>query len=108
MTIALNLPTELQEFVEDAVKSGRFSDEGELVCEALETLRTREEFRQFQLAKPQEKLRASLADCDAGRVVQWDGEAIKREGRALLAARLAGGFEGAALYPRVVLPFASS
>ena len=51
VTIALQLPADLQEFVEEAVKSGRFSGEEELVCEALESLRTREEFRQFQLAK---------------------------------------------------------
>ncbi len=90
VTIALNLPTELQIFVDEAVKSGRFSDEGDLVREALETLRAREEFRQYQLAKLQEKLHAGVADAEAGRAAEWDGEAIKRSGRALLAARLAG------------------
>jgi len=90
VTVALNLPPELEKFVEEAVKSGRFTDEKELMCEALETLRTQEEFRQFQIEKLQEKLREGLADIDAGRVADWDGEAIKRQGRALLAARLAG------------------
>ena len=90
VTIALQLPSDLQEFVEEAVKSGRFSDEEELVCEALESLRTREEFRQFQLAKLKDKLQAGVADLDAGRVAEWNGEDIKRQGRALLAARLAG------------------
>lgn len=90
MTIALHLPADLQEFIEQAVKSGRFSDEEELMCEALETLRTREEFRQFQLARLKDKLNAGLADRDAGRVAAWNGEEIKRQGRALLAARLAG------------------
>ena len=87
---ALNLPIELQEFVEQAVKSGRFSDEKEVVCEALETLRTREEFHQFQLAKLKGKLRDGLADRETGRVAEWDGEDIKRRARALLAANLAG------------------
>ena len=88
--IALTLPAELQEFVEQALQSGRFLDEKELVCEALETLRTREEFRQFQLAKLKDKLRDGLADREAGRMAEWDGEDIKRQGRALLAANLAG------------------
>lgn len=90
MTIALNLSPELQEFVEEALRSGRFVDESELLREALETLRTREEFRQFQVAKLKEKLRDGLVDCDSGRVAEWDGEEIKRKGRALLAAQLGG------------------
>ena len=90
VTIALQLPADLQEFVEEAVKSGRFSGEEELVCEAPESLRTREEFRQFQLAKLKDKLRAGVADLDEGKVAEWNGEDIKRQGRALLAARLAG------------------
>ena len=88
--IALTLPSELQKFVEQALLSGRFLDEKELVCEALETLRTREEFHQFQLAKLKDKLRDGLADREAGRVAEWDGEDIKRRARALLAANLAG------------------
>ena len=90
MTIALNLSPELQEFVEEALRSGRFEDEKALLREALETLRTQQEFRQFQIAKLQEKLREGLADCESGRVAEWDGEVIKRKGRVLLPARLAG------------------
>ena len=89
MTIALSLPQELQDFVQHAVKSGRFSDEQELVREALETLKTREEFRQFQLSKLKEKLQEGLDDLEAGRVAVWDGEEVKRKGRALLAAQMA-------------------
>ena len=79
------LPAELQEFIEQSVKAGRFADEKELLCEAIETLKTREEFRQFQVAGLREKLRAGVADLDTGRVAEWSGEEIKREGRALLA-----------------------
>ena len=89
MTIALSLPKDLQEFVEHAVKSGRFSDERELMREALETLKTREEFRQFQVAKLRQKLQEGVDDLEAGRVAEWDGEEIKRKGRALLAAQMA-------------------
>lgn len=89
MTVALNLPKDLQEFVEQSVKSGRFSDEKELVREALETLKTQEEFRQFQLARLKEKLQEGLDDFEGRRVEEWDGEAVKRKGRALLAAQMA-------------------
>ena len=90
MTVALTLPAELQAFIEQSVKSGRFADEKELLCEALETLKTREEFRQFQIAALQEKLRTGVADLDAGRVGEWNAADIKRKGREMLAARLAG------------------
>ena len=89
MTIALSLPKDLQDFVEHSVKSGRFSDERELVREALETLKTREEFRQFQLAKLKQQLQEGVDDLEAGRVAEWDGEEIERKGRALLAAQMA-------------------
>ena len=87
--MTVSLPAELQEFIEQSVKAGRFADEKELLCEAIETLKTREEFRQFQIGGLQEKLRAGLADLEAGRVAEWNGEDIKRKGRELLAARLA-------------------
>ena len=89
-TMTVTLPAELQNFIEQSVKAGRFADEKELLCEAIETLKTREEFRQFQVAGLREKLREGVADLDAGRVGEWDGEDIKRKGRELLAARLAG------------------
>jgi Arc/MetJ-type ribon-helix-helix transcriptional regulator len=90
MTVALNLPADLQAFIEQAVKSGRFADEKELLCEAIETLKTREEFRQFQLAGLKEKLRVGAGDIDAGRVAEWNAADIKRKGRELLAERLTG------------------
>jgi putative addiction module CopG family antidote len=86
----VNLSPELQAFVEEAVRSGRFADEKDVICEALETLRTHEEFREFQLGKLKEKLQAGLEDIEAGHVAEWDGEEIKRRGRAILARRLAG------------------
>lgn len=88
--IAIQLPAELQEFVEQAVKSGRFPDDKALICEALETLRTREEFHQFQVSKLQQELAAGVRDLEAGQLEKWDGEEIKRKGRTLLAARLTG------------------
>jgi len=89
MTITRSLPKELQDFVEHAVKSGRFSDEQEVLREALETLKTQEEFRQFQLSKLRQKLEEGLADLEAGRMAEWNGDEIKRKGRALLAAQMA-------------------
>lgn len=89
MMIALSLSKELQDFVEHAVKSGRFLDERELMREALETLKTREEFRQFQLGKLKQKLQDGVDDLDAGRAAKWNGEEIKSKGRALFAIFLA-------------------
>ena len=88
--MTLTLPAELEKFIEQSVRAGRFASESELLREAVETLKTREEFREFQIAGMRENLRAGIADLDAGRIAEWDGGEIKRKGRELLAARLAG------------------
>lgn len=87
MTVALLLPPELDDFVRRSVESGRFHDEDELLLEAIETLKTKEDFRHFQLDKLKERIAAGVADLEAGRVAEWSGEDIKRKGRELLKAR---------------------
>ena len=85
MTIAVSLPRELEEFVEESVRSGQFGSEAEVLIGALASFKTKEEFRQFQLAKLREKLGSGLAQIDHGEVVAWDVEDFKRRARAHLA-----------------------
>ena len=87
MTIAINLPRELEEFVEEAVRSGQFGSEAEVVIGALASFKTKEEFRQFQLAKLREKLESGLRQINCGEVVEWDVEDFKLRARAHLAAQ---------------------
>ena len=82
---AVNLPKELQEFVDESVKSGRFLAETEVVIEALESLKVREDFRDFQLAQLKEKLQAGLDQVQRGDAVPWDLNTFKARCRAWLA-----------------------
>jgi putative addiction module CopG family antidote len=55
----VTLPSALEDFVSRQVKSGEFSDCGEVVCEALRLL------RQEQEAKAMEEMRAAFAGVDS-------------------------------------------
>ena len=87
MTIAVSLPRELEEFVEESVRSGQFGSEAEVLIGALASFKTKEEFRQFQLEKLRGKLKSGLAQIDRGETVEWDVEDFKRRARAHLAAQ---------------------
>jgi len=87
MTIAISLPQELQEFVEESVRSGQFGSEVEVLIGALASFKTREEFRQFQLQKLRGKLTSGLQQLDRGETVEWNVEDFKRRAREHLAAQ---------------------
>ena len=86
MSIAISLPRELQEFVEESVRSGQFGSEAEVLLGALASFKTKEEFRQFQLGKLRVKLDSGLAQLERGESVEWNVDDFKRRARAHLAA----------------------
>jgi putative addiction module CopG family antidote len=87
MTIAISLPPELQEFVEESVRSGQFGSEAEVLIGALASLKTKEEFRQFQLAKLRGKLQSGFDQLDRGETVEWNVDDFKRRAREHLGAQ---------------------
>ena len=87
MTIAISLPRDLEEFVEESIRSGQFGSEAEVVIGALASFKTKEEFRQFQVAKLREKLQSGVDQLERGEVVQWEVGDFKRRARAHLAAQ---------------------
>ena len=86
MSIAISLPRELQEFVEESVRSGQFGSEAEVLLGALASFKTKEEFRQFQLGKLRVKLDSGLAQLERGESVEWNVDDFKRRAREHLAA----------------------
>jgi len=81
----VSLTPELEAFVEQAVKSGRYGSASEAVREGLRLLEERE--AKFQALK--RDIQAGL-DSGPGRIVNEDfGEEIKRRGRQRLASRRA-------------------
>lgn len=87
MTIAISLPRDLEEFVEESVRSGQFGSEAEVLIGALASFKTKEEFRQFQLGKLRDKLQSGVEQINRGEVVEWDVEDFKRRARAHLSAQ---------------------
>lgn len=85
MEIVVRLPKELQEFMEASVKSGRFSGESEIVVEAIERLKIREDFQRFQLNEFKQKVQVGLDAYERGDAAPWNTEEILSGGRALLA-----------------------
>ncbi len=88
-TLAITLRDEHQKFVEEAVSSGRYTSESEVVADALAELKIREAVRQARMAELRAQVDVGLEELDRGEGEPWDVEAIKAEGRALLASRCA-------------------
>ena len=81
----VSLTPQLEDFVKDKVKSGRYSSASEVVREALRML----EERDRRLVELRKEIAIGLEDVEAGRVAPLDMEAIKRDGRRLLAEQQA-------------------
>ena len=81
----VSLTPELEKMVDDRVGTGLYSSASEVVREALRRQAIREAKREDLRAA----LHAALEDEANGRVSLLDGEAIKREGRRLLAEKRA-------------------
>lgn len=86
MSIAISLPRELQEFVEESVRSGQFGSEAEVLLGALASFKTQEEFRRFQLEKLRGKLQVGIDQLERGESVEWNVDDFKHRARAHRAA----------------------
>lgn len=64
MPSSVNLGEQLESFIEDAVKNGRYGSRSEILREGVRLVQERE----ARLAKLDEALARGLADVDAGRV----------------------------------------
>jgi antitoxin ParD1/3/4 len=83
----VSLTDELTRFVQETVNSGLYHSASEVVRDALRLLQEREQSRMLKLSRLREEIATGLAQVDAGQVVDFDAEAIKAEGRALLEGR---------------------
>ena len=86
-TIAVTLREDHQKFIEAAVKSGRYVSENEVVAAAIAELKMQEELRQSRIAELRKEVQIGLDQLDRGEGVEWDMEAIRKKGEALLRAR---------------------
>ena len=85
----ISLPPQLEKFVQDRVKSGRYTSASEVICEALHLLATHDRAVDEGFVRLQADVEAGLRELDAGKSKPFDEEAlqrIKRTGRAKLQA----------------------
>jgi len=85
-TVAITLRDEDESFVQNAVKSGSYLTQSEVVATALELLRTREELRRIRREQLKKEIQIGIDQLDRGETVEFTAADIMREGRARLAA----------------------
>ena len=91
MPIAVSLPQELQEFVEQSVSSGQFENEAEMLIGALASLKATEDLHQLQIEKLRGELKAERDQVKrGGERPDWTVEDFKRRAHIhLLSIHLA-------------------
>jgi len=80
--MATSLPSDLAQFVEREIASGKYQSEAEVICEALRILRERER----RLEALRKDVQAGLEQVDRGEGAPLDAESIKARGRQRLAS----------------------
>ena len=85
--LAVPLPSELRRFIASKIHSGQFDSEGEVVAGALEIMRDEERMTHRGLTELRREIAIGLKELDAGLGEPWDADALKTEGRRLLASR---------------------
>ena len=83
----ISLSPELEKFVHDRVKSGKYNDASEVIAEALEVVRDEEG---WDLEELRREISIGAEQLRRGEYAEYDAEAIKAEGRARLAAKKRG------------------
>lgn len=85
-TVAIALNDEDQKFLEDAVKSGHYFSESEVVAEALSELKVRKALRRAQLDDLRAKVQVGIEQAERGEFDAFSAEDVKAEGRRRLSA----------------------
>ncbi|TVR35408.1 MAG: type II toxin-antitoxin system ParD family antitoxin [Nitriliruptor sp.] len=70
----VSLTPELEELIQERVRSGRYTSASEVVREALRLLHDRDELRRLRIAELRTKVAAGLDSLDDGR--SHDGDAV--------------------------------
>jgi antitoxin ParD1/3/4 len=86
-TIAVTIKEADRRFIEEAMKSGRYLSESEVVADAIAELKAREQIRRAQLAELKADIDIGIQQLNRGEGRTWNAEDIKAEGRKRLASR---------------------
>lgn len=84
MGMNVNLTPQLEEMVRQKVTSGLYTSASEVVREALRLMDEKDRLQAAKLAQLRQDIREGL---ESGPATAWDGEHVKREGRARRVAK---------------------
>ena len=87
----VTLTPDLEAMVNESVQSGLYRSPSELMCDALQLLKQREELRRLRLEELRGEIQKGIDSLDAGKGIRTTGaelaEEIKRRGRERLAPK---------------------
>lgn len=85
-TVAIALNDEDQKFIQEAVRSGRYFSESEVIADALSEMKVREAIRRSKIDDLRTKVQVGTEQADRGDFVEFTAEDVKAAGRKRLAA----------------------
>lgn len=74
----VSLPPEFEQFIQEKVRSGQYSDENDVVRSALRVLREQEQLTSQDVDDLRDALAPALAALDRGEGAPWDPDELKR------------------------------
>jgi antitoxin ParD1/3/4 len=85
--MTISIPPELEKFLRDKVSGGQFSDETQVVVEAIQFFKAQDDLFRGDLEWLRKEIAVGLDEAERGLCTPFDAEEIKAEGRRLLASR---------------------
>jgi antitoxin ParD1/3/4 len=83
-TMNISLTPQLEQLVQERVKSGRYTSASEVIREALRMMEEKDRLLEAKLEQLRQDIREGV---ESGPATAWDPDEIKREGRARRAVR---------------------
>lgn len=86
-TVTITLRDEDREFIQAAMKSGRYASESEAVADAIAELRARERLLQARMTELENQIAVGIEQLDRGEGTEWNPGLVRTKGEAILARR---------------------
>jgi antitoxin ParD1/3/4 len=89
--LTITMPSEMATVVKEAVETGDYASSSEVIREALRDWKAKRVLKRHEFEALKADIDKGLADIAAGRVKDFDAQAIIERGRTLFAARSPSG-----------------
>ncbi|HRX81234.1 MAG TPA: type II toxin-antitoxin system ParD family antitoxin [Pirellulaceae bacterium] len=86
---SISIPSDLEQFVNDQVASGAYTNAEHVVREALERMRERDKSRETRIEELRQQIQIGIDQADRGECTPLDIETIKQKARSAWAQQQA-------------------